>query len=125
MSEDLFHFGRSPNGAEPIKGARYDDFGISNDSDVVGPYSPSAPTDEVGAASTYIDAERSGLSGHYYRLPAGTELPDGLGVHADGEDVGGLQPWGHRSVYPTTQMTYEQFQELFQGLGWEYAGRIK
>lgn len=91
----------------------------------MGPYSPSAPTDEVGAASTYIDAERSGLAGHYYRLLAGTELPEGLGVHADGEDVGGLQPWGHRSVYPTVEMPYGQFQDLFQNLPWEYVGRIK
>ena len=124
-SEDLYHFGRSPDGAAPIKGARHEDFGISNDSDVVGPYTPSAPTDEVGAASTFIDAERSGLTGHYYRLPAGTDLPEELAVHADGEDVGGLQPWGHRSVYPRIEMPYAQFQELFRNLPWEYLGRIK
>jgi hypothetical protein len=29
---------------------------------------------------------------------------------------------GHRSVYPTVQMTYAQFQELFQNLPWDYIG---
>jgi hypothetical protein len=53
------------------------------------------------------------------------DLPEGLGVHADGEDVEGLQPWGHRSVYPTIGMSYDQFQELFQAMPWEYVGRIK
>jgi hypothetical protein len=126
IGEDLYHFGRSPNSdLEPIRGARPSDFGVTNGTDTVGPYAPTGPLDEVGGASTYIDAESSGLNGHYYGIPAGTELPEGLGIQADGEDVGGTAPSGHRTIYPTVPMTFDQFQELFRSLPWSYMGNLK
>jgi hypothetical protein len=126
IGEDLYHFGRSPNSdLEPIRGARPSDFGDTGGTETVGPYTPTGPLDEVGGASTYIDAGRSGLSGHYYSIPAGTQLPDGLGIQADGEDVCGTAPWGHRTIYPTVPMTFDQFQELFRSLPWSYMGNLK
>jgi hypothetical protein len=99
IGEGLYRFGRSPNSdLEPIRGARPSDFGVTNGTDAVGPYAPTGPLDEVGGASTYIDAESSGLNGHYYGIPADTELPEGLGVQADGQDVGGTAPWGHQTM---------------------------
>jgi hypothetical protein len=74
--------------------------------------------------STFIDPKLANLSGQYHVLAAGTELPDGLGLHADGADVGGEQPFGHRTIYPTVPMSVSQFADLFLGLGWQWAGKI-
>jgi RHS repeat-associated protein len=118
--EDLYAFG---NATEP-KGARLSDLGVSSPDETVGPYSPTSAADEIPGASTTTDPAGSGLTGNYHRLPAGTDLPDGLGVHADGSDVGGLGPAGHRTIYPTAPMSYDEFQGLFKGLPWEWAGKI-
>lgn len=118
--EDVYAFG---NASGP-SGARLSDFGLSSPDETVGPYSPRSPTEEIPGASTTTDPLGSGLTGHYHRLPAGTDLPEGLGIHADGADVGGLGPAGHRTIYPTAPMSYGEFQGLFQGLPWEWAGKI-
>ena len=124
-SEDLYAFGGSPNGANPgPRGPRAStDIDVNND----GMVSAQNPTGEVQGASTYTDPAEAPLSGHYYRLPAGTRLPNGLSVQADGEDVGGPAPWGHRTIYPTQDMPFESssdsFVELFRNLGWNYGGK--
>jgi hypothetical protein len=100
------------------------DFQVSSANDTVGPYSPSSPTDLSSGGSTFIDPKGSGLSGQYHMLPAGTEMPDGLAIHADGEDVGGPQPWGHRTIYPTAPMSVSEFGDLFLSLPWQWAGKI-
>jgi hypothetical protein len=100
------------------------DFGVSSEDEVVGPYSPTSPTDAIPGASTFTDPKAAPLTGQYHVLPEGTELPDGLGVHADGEDVGGNAPYGHRTIYPTAPMTFSQFQELFNGLPWQWVGKV-
>ncbi len=121
--EDLFAFGNA-SGPRP---ARPSDFGVESGSDLVGPYSPTAPTDYVGGASKFASPEdaRGILSGPYQQLPAGSNIPDGLAVHADGADVGGNAPWGHHTVYPTESMTLDKFNNLFSGLDWERAGKLK
>ena len=49
-----------------------------------------------------------------------------MGVHADGVDVGGPAPWGHRTIYPSLRMTVNHFDGLYLGLPWERAvGRNK
>ena len=106
------------------KAGRPSDFGISSSDETVGPFSPTAPTDDVPGASTFRDPATSGLTGHYWNIPADTELADGLGFHADGADVGGNAPFGHVTIYPTAGMTFEEFQGLVQGLPWEYGGKI-
>jgi RHS repeat-associated protein len=120
IGEDLYAFG---NKAAP-RAPRLSDMGVSSGDDIVGPYAPSAPTDEVPGASTFNDPKVAGLTGQYHVLPAGTELPEGIAIHADGEDVGGLADWGHRTIYPTSPMSMSAFQELFLNLRWQWAGKI-
>lgn len=118
--EDLYAFG-SKSAPRPPRPAQ--DFGVSAPEDPVGPYAPAAPTDAVPGASTFTDPKQAPLTGNYHVLPADTPLPDGLGIHADGQDVGGRAPWGHRTIYPTTRMTVSQFQQLFSNLPWDWAGK--
>lgn len=118
--EDLFAFGGSPSGSYPFpRGPRAGiDIGVSNG--VVSRQKPPGPQ----GASTYIDPTRASLTGHYYRLPGGTPLPKGFDVFADGADVGGTMPRGHRTVYPTVDMTFDEFVSGFRQLGWQYGGKI-
>jgi hypothetical protein len=75
-----------------------------------------------GGASVFGDPFQARLEGHYHVLPAGTELPDGLAVVADGADVGGLHAPTHHTLTPTRDMTPEEFQRLYDGLPWRYGG---
>ena len=106
------------------KAGRLSDFGISSSDETIGPYSPTAPTDDIPGTSTFRDPATSGLTGHYWNIPANTDLPDGLGFHEDGADVGGNAPVGHVTIYPTSGMNFAEFQNLVQGLPWEYGGKI-
>ncbi|MEV7595778.1 hypothetical protein AB0O91_00110 [Kitasatospora sp. NPDC089797] len=45
-------------------------------------------------------------------------MGDGLGVIADGKDVGGTQPYGHIALHPTRKMTPEEFTGLLRGMDW-------
>ena len=119
--EDLYAFGGSPNGPNPWPRGPRASTDIDVDSD--GMVTAQDPMGEVQGASTYTDPTTAPLSGHYYRLPAGTRLPRGLRVQADGADVGGPAPWGHRTIYPTKGMPFETFFELFRKLGWIYGGK--
>jgi len=102
------------------------DFHVQSRDDNVGPFSPTSPQDVAEGASTFIDPKRAPLKGWYHRLPEGTVLPTGMGVHADGVDVGGPAPWGHRTIYPSLRMTVNHFDGLYLGLPWERAvGRNK
>ena len=70
------------------------------------------------------------VKGQIYRIPAGTELPEGLAVHADGEDVvvngvKGTKSTGHRTVYPTEPMTVDEFNRRFRSMDWEHVGKKK
>ncbi|MFC0625839.1 RHS repeat-associated core domain-containing protein [Kribbella deserti] len=85
------------------------------------------PSSPPKGKSTYSDPFHPDvkLTGHYWRLPAGTQLPDGLRVIADGTDVGGDQPHGHHTLYPTRSMKYDEFVSLYVSLPWEYVGKKK
>jgi len=124
LEQDLFAFGRkeAPRLPRPEQ-----DFHVPSAADPIGPYSPKAPTDNVPGASTFTDPQHPDvpLSGQYHKLPAGYELPQGLGIHADGQDVGGTAPWGHRTIYPTHRMTVQEFQKTWEGLPWDWAGKRK
>ncbi|WP_189957999.1 hypothetical protein [Streptomyces alanosinicus] len=93
--------------------------------DIVGPFAPQSPTDHVLGASTFIDPERAPTTGQYHVLPQDAVLPPGLGLHADGEDKGGNAPWGHRTIYPTEQMSAGDFRDRVAGLDWQWAGNKK
>ena len=79
-------------------------------------------------ASTFgdpIDPDRTEPTGHFHRLAAGTVLPEGLEVIADGRDVlpGSLHPRTHHTIYPTVPMTFDRFVELYLDLPWQHAGK--
>ena len=117
---DLFVFGSRNKGPRPPR------VGIDifpDEQGMVGPEPPNSPT----GASAYGDTAQSGLTGHYYLLPAGTELPLGLDAIADGMDVrpDSLQKPTHYTIFPTQRMTAEQFLAAFERLPWQYAGKQK
>ncbi len=76
-------------------------------------------------ASCFADIDQCALTGHYFMLPAGTEMPEGIAVIADGQDINSESafPPTHHTVYPGQQMKVERFVELFVGLAWQYAGK--
>ena len=88
---------------------------------MVGPEGEPTPAD----ASTYADPSLAPLSGHYHRLRTGAELPDGLGVIADGREIlpDGPHEWTHHTIYPSAPMSFDQFVDLFLALPWEYGGK--
>ncbi|MEV7603572.1 polymorphic toxin-type HINT domain-containing protein [Kitasatospora sp. NPDC089797] len=75
---------------------------------------------KVSGASTYRtvgELRDQGLTGKVRNPNA--PLPDGLGMIADGKDVGGTQPHGHITLYPTRKMTPEEFTGLLRGMDWQ------
>lgn len=117
--EDLYAFGNK----ERIKSVRLErDLGVDSPDSIVGPFAPTSSADQVLGKSTFMDPAHAPLSGHFHVLRADAELPPGLGIHADGEDAGGKQAWGHRLIYPTKAMTAAQFRELIDGLDWTWQG---
>ena len=87
---------------------------------MVGPEHEPAPN----GLSLFRAPETADLTGHYWRLPANTELPSGLAVLADGQDVGGPRRVGHHTLYPSVRMLGDEFRRLVDNLPWEYAGKI-
>ncbi|OSL74389.1 protein RhsD [Escherichia coli TA054] len=66
----------------------------------------------------------SGLKGHYYTMPTDTKMLDGLGIIHDGRDVpGGYMSRGHSTVFPTRDMTPDEFNKLLTSFPWEYGGK--
>lgn len=118
-AEQLYAFGNK-EAPRPVRLER--DLELKDLNDIVGPFAPEHPTDLVLGASTFIDPQRAPITGKYHVLRPDAEIPPGLGVHADGEDVGGNAPWGHRTIYPTERMTAGRFIELVAGLDWEFVG---
>jgi hypothetical protein len=114
---DLFAFGNRSGPKRPRTG-------IDVFPDAAGMVGPEGPTRPFGA-STIADLSKTHLQGHYYRLPAGTPLPPGLGVIADGRDVNSVNRHGpsHHTIYPAVAMTYTKFVELYENLPWQYEGR--
>ena len=81
------------------------------------------PTQPPTGASTFADIQNIPLTGHYYKLDKGIELPSGLGVIANGKDVGGVHLPTHHTIYPTRPMSFTEFQEKFLACGWIYVGK--
>lgn len=112
---DLFAFGSKS------KGPRSPRMGIDFFPDEEGMVGPEV----ADGASTYADPTKSPLTGHYFRIPAGTELPHGLDVVADGQDLrpdSEHQPT-HHTIFPVQRMKWERFVELFEKLPWQYVGK--
>lgn len=81
------------------------------------------PTDPVTGASTFADPSKAPLTGKYHSLAEGTQLPRGVGVKADGVDVGGVHPETHHTIFPVVTMPFSEFEEMFKNLPWQYAGK--
>jgi hypothetical protein len=116
--DDLFAFGGKTTGPRPPRPV--EDF-VAEPGSLVGPESPPLPR----GASTFGDVTQAPLKGHYHKLPAGTELPPGMGVVADGPSVVPNSPHQptHHTIYPTVPMTVEDFTEKFLNLPWQYGGK--
>ena len=116
--EDIYSFGSKsgPRGARPQQ-----DFGVNDGNSTVGPEKSSLPK----GASNVNNPDNAPLSGPYHKLPKGTVLPKGLGIKADGSDVNPNSPHvpGHYTIYPSQEMTVDQFNRLYKGLPWQYGGK--
>jgi hypothetical protein len=100
--------------------------GIDYDVDEDGNVIPQSGKEPKGLSS-YDDPEKAPLTGQYHKLPEGAQLPSELGVTLDGSDVveGSPHPPGHATIYPKVPMTPERYQELLDGLPWQYEGKKK
>lgn len=77
--------------------------------------------------SSFISPEAArdaGLTGQFHSVKGGIELPEGIGIIADGADVGGPNPAGHHTLYPTRDMPFEEFQEKIANIESKHAGKI-
>ena len=118
IPDDLYAFGKSskPRNARAVK-----DFGVTENSDTV--KAQTSPFPKGG--STVLDVNNSSFTGHYHKLPRGTVLPDGLGVIADGIDVNAQSTHGkgHHTIFPTVDMSVDNFTDLHQSLPWSHSGK--
>jgi hypothetical protein len=114
---DLYAFGNRAGPRAPRLGRDI----FPDAAGMVGPEDPA----RARGASTVADLATTLLTGHYHRLPAGTVLPGGLGVVADGRDVKPRSRHGpsHHTMYPTIAMPVKKFIELLKSLPWQYGGR--
>jgi RHS repeat-associated protein len=119
---DLHAFGRSPAGSQP--GPRPPRIGTDVFPDELGMIGPESPPFPNGA-STFADPNKAPLSGHYYVLPEGTQLSEGLAVTADGSDISAASPHPetHHTIFPSRSMLVEKFIELYESLPWVYGGK--
>ena len=81
-------------------------------------------------ASVLIDTKLENsphLNGHYYTIPEGSPMPDGLGIKRNGPDAidGSTRAPGHVTIYPTRDMLMDEFKELFDSLPWKHGGNKK
>jgi hypothetical protein len=85
---------------------------------------PQSGKDVQGASTTY-EPLSSNLNGHYHTVPAGTELPEGLAVVLDGQEMRGPRTPFHATIYAETRMSQDEFVNKFFALPWQYGGRKK
>ena len=114
---DLYAFGNA-------QGPRPPRVGQDLEPDEAGFIPPGEPPEPPGA-STFGDPDQAPLTGIYWKLPAGTPLPVGLLVIADGSDVleGSQQPPTHHTIFASEAMPAQRFVDLYAALPWERAGR--
>lgn len=76
-------------------------------------------------ASAFEMPEQAPLTGHYHEIDAGTKLPEGLAVKADGSDVipGSPHGAGHHTIYPTEDMSIQDFQKKYSEIDSHYGGK--
>ncbi len=104
--------------------ARPNDLPVDADGNVHPPTAEDLANLNVQGKSTYRtveDLKSANLSSgqQIRRFPA---LPDGVGAIEDGADVGGTNPVGHITLYPTRVMSAQEFNQLLNEGGWENIG---
>ena len=114
---DLFAFGNTAGPKRPKIGRDV----LPDAAGMIGPEQPPLPR----GSSSFGDVTYAPLKGHYWRLPAGTALPEGLEVVADGREVNrqSTHEPTHHTIYPTVRVQVDQFVQAFLGLPWQYGGR--
>jgi hypothetical protein len=114
---DLFVFGNRNGPRAPRIGLDV----VQNGEGIILPDTSPLPQ----GASMFADPRRSGLTGHFHRLPAGTELPQGLQITADGCDVlpESPLPETHHTLHVVIPMPADEFVRQFLSLPWQYGGR--
>lgn len=114
---DLFAFGSRSGPRPPRQGIDY----VPDATGMIGPEQPPFPA----GASLFADAQQAPLRGHYHRLAAGTVIPPGLEVVADGIDIhsNSIHPATHYTLFPVTKMAPQQFVSAFLSLPWHHSGR--
>ena len=118
IPEKLFAFG---NASGPRAPRALQDFGLTDEKGTVGPEAPLTPQ----GASTFSDARQAPLSGRYYSIEKGLELPEGLAVTRDDQqaDPQSRHRPSHYTIYPSRAMPYSEFTAKFLSLGWKYEGK--
>jgi hypothetical protein len=114
---DLFAFGSRSGPRPPRHGIDY----VVDALGMVGPEQPPFPA----GASLFADPQQAPLRGHFHRLAAGTTIPAGLEIVADGIDVhsNSIHPATHHTLFPITKVAPHQFVSAFLALPWQYSGR--
>ncbi|NSL88091.1 hypothetical protein ECE50_014685 [Chitinophaga sp. Mgbs1] len=59
-----------------------------------------------------------------HKVPADSALPEGLAIKADGKDVGGPRAKGHHTIYPTRDMSFDEFSAKVGELESQHIGKI-
>ena len=72
------------------------------------------------SATTDLD---SGLTGQVHKV-GDADLPKGLGMVADGADVGGPHKAGHHTIFPTEDMSFDEFNNKLQQIETTHVGKV-
>jgi len=124
---DIYRFGNAQGTAKLRLNDDYD----LNSRGMIDPQNPLSETFKGASAyrDPYSDQVRAlGLSGVLWRVGFQSVLiADGLSAVADGKDVkpDSSNPVGHHTIFPTIQMTPDDFEQRVRSLPWVRSGRIK
>lgn len=124
---DIYRFG---NAQGPAKLRPGDDYEL-NTKGLIDPQNPTNP--EFKGASVYRDPYHAevkalDLTGVLWRTGMQTVVTaDGLSIVADGRDVkpDSSNPVGHHTIFPTVQMTPDDFEQRVRSLPWVRSGRVR
>ena len=120
MPNDVYAFG---NGAGPTKIRAGTDVFPDASGKVSGQNSVQFPNGK----STFGDPLTAPVSGVYWKLAKGIQLPSGLKIKADGVDIfpNSPHPATHHTIYPCRDTKFDNLDEAISKLPWERAGRKK
>ncbi len=115
LKSDIYSFQAKNTPGKPGGGRPYD-FRVNDSSSTISEYPINPKTGKLMGASTCLDPKQTTLSGEYYLLPKGTVLPEGLAWYQDSAN--------HGVLYPTQEMTVNDFNKLYYSLPWKFSGSI-